>query len=776
MTDVRMPDGTVIKNVPDGVTQAQLSGMLAAHSGKQQSPAEYSADHPLDDFAASPLGAIAHGAVETMGNVEQAVPKALSYVASLGGNIKGPISDFMDRLAAKSGEINKGSESAYTNARARTGHEGFDAGRLIGNIASPANFAGGRLAAELPEATTLLGRILQGGSVGAGIGAATSPEGSRRTGAVLGGTVGAGLPALLAATGSVAAPVIDKVAEVVSPAAQRTRAIQAIVDHVKADEGYGGPSLAGIRDKMTAAAKNGQPLAMADVSGESVRGLGEGILNQPGPARSIGAQLLLARDKAAQQGALQDLERYVSPLASKYDTVQSLIAQRSAQTRGPYEEAFSGGSIAPLQDQLRTSLTAATGAKGQIAKQIRDIEVSNPGALAARGAAGAEVRAKYIDLHQRLGQAEKDRQATLDMFRTAQSDVASNKPGAVWSPRIQQFLDDPILKSGISRGLEIQRLESLSEGRHFDPTEYATVGSTPDGAAVVGKVPNMRLLDAGKRGLDAIIADNKVPFTGKLTDYGRAVDSVRRSYLNELDSLNPDYAAARQSHATPSRQMDAVNNGSKFLTKEPEEISADLERLNDTEKEMYRLGGASALRSKVLATRDGANEANRIGGSELDRKRISALIGDTAKATQYLKAVENRNAAFQTKADMLGNSRAALRQAAQDVQRKGDGMMNAVEVGAGLLTHNPLLTAAGAARSARSINNLIRGPNAATRAEIARILFSTPDSPQGFMGQIEAPPILPGARFKKALSGSTLPATIPLVSLLSQMSSVQQGN
>jgi hypothetical protein len=42
MTDVRMPDGTIIKNVPDGITQAELLGRYQAAAGPSMGPAEMS--------------------------------------------------------------------------------------------------------------------------------------------------------------------------------------------------------------------------------------------------------------------------------------------------------------------------------------------------------------------------------------------------------------------------------------------------------------------------------------------------------------------------------------------------------------------------------------------------------------------------------------------------------------------------------------------------------------------------------------------------------------
>jgi hypothetical protein len=241
--------------------------------------------------------------------------------------------------------------------------------------------------------------------------------------------------------------------------------------------------------------------------------------------------------------------------------VDASIERRTAASDPIYKEAFQGGSIAPLEDQLRSSLQKATGAKGQIAKEIAQIESDSPGALISKGAAGAETRARYMDLHKQLAQAEADRVSVMEMFKRAQGDAAANAPGAVWNPRIQQFLDDPITKSGLARGIEIQRLEALAKGEKFNPTEYAITGVDDAGKPIVGSVPNMRTLDSVKNGLDAIIQEEKNALTGKPTRYGRAVDMARRSFLSEIDEISPTYARARATFAADSTGLDDLLEG-----------------------------------------------------------------------------------------------------------------------------------------------------------------------------------------------------------------------
>lgn len=348
---------------------------------------------------------------------------------------------------------------------------------------------------------------------------------------------------------------------------------------------------------------NGRPITAAEAIGQpGITGLGA-LARRPGATADTLRGLVDERAESAPDRVLQDYAAAtnIDPVAARGD-LQALVANGRAQAKPLYDAAFAGGSTAPLQDQLRTALTAATGAKGQIAKQILSIEQNNPGALISRGAAGAEIRANYMDLQQQLQQAEADRQATMAMFQKSANDAATNAPGAVWSPRVQQFLDDPILRQGINKGLEIQRLESLAEGKAFNPTEYGITGQDQSGAPIIANVPNMRLLDAGKRGLDAILREQYTnPNTQRvmLTDpRAKAIDNVRRAYVAELDNLNPNYAAARASAGDYLSAQTAFDNGGRMILNgnlPATDFARHFQSLEPAEQEAFKGGIANKL-------------------------------------------------------------------------------------------------------------------------------------------------------------------------------------
>ena len=464
------------------------------------------------------------------------------------------------------------------------------------------------------NAATLIPKMVEGAKLGATAGGLSGFGHSNDqsvTGDLAATGAGAGVGAAIGAGGAavadkVVSPVVNWIGRRVSPEAAESQAVQAIAKRMKQDANAGGPTAQDMLDALNAA--QSKPLSLADVSGENVRQYAGNIARQPGEGRAFAREQLANRDLGAGQRIAGDIDQNLSAGGPAYSAEKALLDARSAASSAPYDKAMQGGSIAPLQDQLRDSLISATGEKGQVARQMAMIEQSSPGALAARGAAGADVRAQYMDLHGRLQQLEQNRQDIRALFQKSQSDAAANAPGAVWNPRIQQFLDDPIMQQGLQRGMTIQRLESLAQGKPFNPTEYAITGTDAAGKPIVGTVPNMRTLDMGKRGLDEIVAESRDPLSGRLSAYGRAVDQARRSYVSELDRVNPDYATARAAWSGPSASLDALRSGQTFLNKAPDEIADEMANIAPGDQEFYRLGAANTLKKAVARTGMGGDE------------------------------------------------------------------------------------------------------------------------------------------------------------------------
>jgi hypothetical protein len=365
-------------------------------------------------------------------------------------------------------------------------------------------------------------------------------------------------------------------------------------------------------------------------------------------------------------------------------TADALTVGQKAEAAPLYAEAFKPGSVAPLKAQFegefnRVSRDAKEAAEAVSAAQ-RDMiqaqaKVSRAGdnvysanvALRAR----AEAQQALKEAQAKAIAARTESQQVLSRLREAQSAEAAGQRGGVWSPRIQQFLNDPTLKPAIARGMEIQRLEALAEGRPFNPHDFSITGEEKDGSPIIGKVPNMRLLDAVKKGIDDMLEHYRSDITGKLVldERGRALDQVRRSYIKTLDELNPDYSKARAAWAGPAQAKGTMGLGSKHLSRNVEENEKIWSGLSPSDRQFYLIGVADHLRDEIAkkgVTSPMVNALKEGSHNSRIKEQLRMLFSDQAKFDQFLKSVTDERTIFEKAGERLRGSQTAERLGADE--------------------------------------------------------------------------------------------------------------
>lgn len=223
--DVRLPDGTVIRGVPDGMTKAELVGKLKSNG--MAVPAEWlgeATQPPATDrqrlLSSAPMR-FAKGMKDPIEGAAQllqrslpesvvgAVNRAADYVGGEGtflGDVLGIKGATPEQLT---GDI-RAAEAEYQAARKATGQEGMDVARFAGNVASPVNAAAARVI-PLPKVGDSIKMLAGKGAVGGAVGAATQPVmgddyATEKAGQVVAGAVG----------GAVLTPLISKAGESVA--------------------------------------------------------------------------------------------------------------------------------------------------------------------------------------------------------------------------------------------------------------------------------------------------------------------------------------------------------------------------------------------------------------------------------------------------------------------------------------------------------------------------------------------------------------------------------
>lgn len=303
----------------------------------------------------------------------------------------------------------------------------------------------------------------------------------------------------------------------------------------------------------------------------------------------------------------------------------------------------------------------------------------------------------------------------------------------VWSPRLNEFIQDPSLRAGMARGYEIERLESLAEGRPFNPTQMG-VDLDAQGNIQMVAAPNMRVLHMGKMGLDAMIADERNEITGRLSQRGVALDRVRRAYVQEIDDLDRSgtYRDARAMWEGPSSSMDAMRAGRAAFTSSPEEIAHEIGAMTPANQEFYRLGVADSIRERLMKTGFSGDDAKAIIKNPWMREQLRPIFRSEGDFDAFVTSVTREGQMFRTREGALGGSQTAKR-FAEDTSTENSMAAEGMHMGEQVATGKWLSAVKTAVRMWRDKQD--RAGNPRLNEQVARILFQTPIEPEGELAQ-----------------------------------------
>lgn len=616
--DVRMPDGTIMRNVPRGARKADIE--RAWQKARTKGAVPDKRDTSFLQGAREEIGNAAANAgwlMETLNG--RGVAKALTGL---------PMASDITRAQVQNQAVN-------------APYRGSTAGHIVGGIL-----------ATLPTAMIPGGALAQGAAAGALLTKDPNDTGGLLKDAAIGGVAG---KAGEQVGKRIIAPVAERLgrtapARAVSRAISRATGVPQLpnpqITRPERTITRITPDLAPVRQNIDDAARLGLPYSLADASPE-LRSLAGSVSRKSTAANALAERTFAPRAQDQGVRAMQAIDDYLARPVDVKANSQAIMRAANKKSQPFYDKAYEGGSMAPLEkqfgDAFQESSKAVAAAKAELAAAQRELTLSKAGINRAGNnvymnakalPADRSAQAAVATAERKLAQATAGHANILEKLRIAQTDASSNAPGAVWSPRIQQFLDDPVAKSGLARGLEVQRLEALAAGKPFNPTEYAITGMDEAGNPIVGNVPNMRTLDAVKRGLDEIINDYPKDVTGKavLDQRGRAVDQVRKSLLKELDDINPDYSAARAKYQGFAKSRDALDRGYKSTgrTVFDRDIARASESYGPKEMGQFRSGYASGLRDQVSNATDRTNPYQFLWGGNERRAKLGTVFPEGA--------------------------------------------------------------------------------------------------------------------------------------------------
>lgn len=325
MADVRMPDGTIIRNVTEGTTKAQLQ-------------ARFEKQAALEKFKAYDAQALITNKM-TMGLSDKAVPAAeaaIQYAKNLFGP-SGKRKAYGDLYQREQADRDQRREQ-YQAANPATDW-----------LTLPFNLMGGgpaKLAAAPLTARQLAG---VGGQVGlvAGAGNSRGSVKDQISQTMASGVVGAGTAPIIAPVASWAAGKTGKLVSSLrtpkpAPVANTGTNALRIASKALTDQGMT-PAQAG--KMIQEANRRGVPLALMD-TGDETRGLVSALARKPGPNRTLVRDVVIPRQEAQLERVQGALSRDLGPTVGIATESERLSKSAMDAARPLYEKAYAS----PLPD------------------------------------------------------------------------------------------------------------------------------------------------------------------------------------------------------------------------------------------------------------------------------------------------------------------------------------------------------------------------------------------------------------------------------------------
>lgn len=217
-----------------------------------------------------------------------------------------------------------------------------------------------------------------------------------------------------------------------------------------------------------------------------------------------------------------------------------------------------------------------------------------------------------------------------------------------------------------------------------------------------------------KIGLDRIVEGQTDSITGKMTAYGRDVSNVKREFNNLIKEKNPIYAKANAEFADNERIRSSFETGQNYQKLEVKEALDKLKKMNDSEKEAFRLGMMADVNSR-LENFKGGDFSRQIFKSDKQKSLLRYAFPDQNQYKQFAAYVDALGEQTKTSKSLMGGSqtgeRLATSQATADLGQIAQSAATGGLAGAAMATGRSLL--------ART-----RGISSETSAELQKRLFA----------------------------------------------------
>lgn len=286
------------------------------------------------------------------------------------------------------------------------------------------------------------------------------------------------------------------------------------------------------------------------------------------------------------------------------------------------------------------------------------------------------------------------------------------------TPLYTQYVDD------LSNKVEMGKLAEFLKDRPYLMKQFEEVANNEVWGVKGLPVNSIKFMDAVKKSLD----DIQQSMGDKLSSNKQKNQAgMVQKHLSELrdfaDDSVPGYADARKAYEIPSKQMDMMDQGRKFMKGDVELLEKDVKAMTNDQREYFLAGVVRQIDDTLANTPDSHDMTRRIFNTKKKRDAIKAAFNNDEMFKQFEKSISREGQYHQTK-QVLGNSKTQMRQAKAD-----EAGANLLDVGMEVAQQNPM----GMLRSGvNALRNSSPGYSEKELGELAKYLYT----PRGQMSPL----------------------------------------
>lgn len=443
---------------------------------------------------------------------------------------------------------------------------------------------------------------------------------------------------------------------------------QSLVNDATPAPGGAAPS-ASVDDVINRIQNNG--LTPAEAGGPNIEAMTDAYIQKPGAARPYATAMMADRTATQRDKIAAIVQNALGTDGSGTNAIE--MAQASKAKIGPLADA----AFQPAED-----VTNVVGADPTMQRLLgnKDVQAGiprglrilqneadangttfNPSDYGVTGYTDAAHPDEIADLKNQLNAAVFNHSKLLDLHDELAGSVngtsaLAGKQLGFWR---RNSINDAAGEAQNLAAVRGQLADSADNVQNLQ--QQVDSKSIQGGDPIFSKVPNMRIIDAAKRGLDAQINDNSNEF-GHLNDLGRTQAMLKSALVGQAKSLNPAYANYLNTAADEYSLQSAAKLG-RGIWNSPnkEETITQLSNLSAPQKQMALQGAVRSFMEQTEKSPDSANLAATKLTKPYWRDILSPLVDDPTKLDGLVGDLQTHADAFRRNATWLNQSRTALR-------------------------------------------------------------------------------------------------------------------